>query len=125
MEAVEGIGGVFFVARDAGALAQWYEDHLGIVGPGESYGDPVWEQTAGPTVFAPFGQEHAESPHLGPTGWGINFRVRDLDVMVEQLRDHGIEVEVDPERYPNGLFAGLRDPEGNPIQLWQPMEPES
>jgi glyoxylase I family protein len=120
MERVSGIGGVFFVARDAGALGEWYAEHLGIIGPGESYDDPVWEQEAGPTVFAPFGVEHHDSPHLGPSGWGINFRVHDLDAMVDQLTDAGIEVEVDPELYPNGRFASLRDPEGNPVQLWQP-----
>ncbi len=41
--------------------------------------------------------------------------------MVEQLRGDGIHVEVDPETYPNGRFASLHDPEGNPIQLWQPV----
>jgi len=50
----------------------------------------------------------------------INFRVRDLDKMVAQLRERGIAVEVDSEVYPNGRFARLSDPEGNPIQLWQP-----
>ena len=53
----------------------------------------------------------------------INFRVDDLDAMVEQLRAAGETVDVDPERYPNGRFAGLRDPDGNGIQLWQPMDP--
>ena len=55
----------------------------------------------------------------GPTGWGINFRVRDLDAIVSQLRVAGVEVAIDPEAYPNGRFAQLRDPEGNAIQLWQ------
>jgi predicted enzyme related to lactoylglutathione lyase len=50
----------------------------------------------------------------------INFRVRDLDAMVEQLRDAKIDVTVDPEIYPNGRFARLHDPEGNPIELWEP-----
>ena len=50
----------------------------------------------------------------------INFRVRDLDAMVAQLRGNGIEVSVDAETYPNGRFAQLYDPEGNPIQLWEP-----
>jgi predicted enzyme related to lactoylglutathione lyase len=52
--------------------------------------------------------------------WMINFRVRDLAAMVKQLREADIKVEVDPEEYPNGWFARLEDPEGNPIQLWQP-----
>jgi hypothetical protein len=50
----------------------------------------------------------------------INFRVRDLNKMVTQLRERGIAVEVDSEVYPNGRFAKLSDLEGNPIQLWQP-----
>ena len=119
MQRVLGIGGVFFRAADAAALNEWYSRHLGIVMVGESYDDPVWVQERGPTVFAPFGQEHWESPHLGKSGWGINFRVADLDAMVEQLRAAGVEVEVDPETYPNGRFAQCSDPEGNPVQLWQ------
>jgi predicted enzyme related to lactoylglutathione lyase len=50
----------------------------------------------------------------------INFRVRDLDAMVKQLRAAKIDVSVDAETYPNGLFARLHDQEGNPIQLWEP-----
>ncbi len=53
----------------------------------------------------------------------MNFRVSNLAAMVEQLRNAGISVEVDPEKYPNGFFASFRDPEGNPIQLWQSMAP--
>ena len=53
----------------------------------------------------------------------INFRVDDLDALVEQLRGAGETVDVDPELYPNGRFAEVRDPEGNGIQLWQPMTP--
>jgi len=51
---------------------------------------------------------------------GHNFRVGDLDAIVAQLRATGIDVEIDPEEYPNGRFAQLRDPEGNAIQLWEP-----
>jgi glyoxylase I family protein len=51
------------------------------------------------------------------TPWMINFRVRDLEAMVAQVRASGISVEVDPERYPNGRFASLADPEGNLIQI--------
>jgi glyoxylase I family protein len=46
--------------------------------------------------------------------------VKDLDAMVGQLRAAGIEVAIDPEKYPNGRFARLHDPEGNPIELWEP-----
>jgi predicted enzyme related to lactoylglutathione lyase len=55
----------------------------------------------------------------------INFRIRDLDKMAAQLRAAGIEVKIDPQTYPNGRFARLHDPEGNPIQLWQFVKPGS
>ncbi len=120
MERVEGIGGVFFKAADPDALNAWYAEHLGVGAPPSSYDDAEWHQEAGPTVFAPFGPEHWDSPHLGPAGWGVNFRVRDLDAMVAQLRAGGVVVDVDAEVYPNGRFAQLHDPEGNAVQLWEP-----
>lgn len=122
MERVTGIGGLFFKARDAEGLGRWYAEHLGVGGPPETYEEEVWQQEAGPTVFAPFGEEHWDSPHLGPTGWGVNFRVRELDAMVDQLRAAGIAVDVDPELYPNGRFAQVTDPEGNAVQLWEPRD---
>jgi predicted enzyme related to lactoylglutathione lyase len=77
-------------------------------------------QESGPTVFAPFPKE---TDHFGDPArhWMINFRVRDLDAMVAQLRAAGVEVSVDAEVYPNGRFARLRDPEGNGIELWEPV----
>jgi glyoxylase I family protein len=58
---------------------------------------------------------------VATSGWMINFRVDDLDAMVAQVRSAGETVDLDPERYPNGRFAELRDPEGNGVQLRQPM----
>ena len=123
MERVEGIGGFFFRAADPDGLAAWYEQHLGIDPVPTSYGGTVWTQGEGPTVFAPFGPDAAESPVIGRGGWGINFRVRDLDAIVAQLGSSGVDVEVDETAYPNGRFAQLNDPEGNAIQLWEPKEP--
>lgn len=119
MERVTGIGGVFVRARDPEALQRWYATHLGVDAPPESYGAPSWWQQAGPTVLAAM---PADSAHFGGPAhsWSLNFRVADLDAMVGQLRGAGLEVEIDPETYPNGRFASLRDPEGNPVQLWQP-----
>jgi glyoxylase I family protein len=53
----------------------------------------------------------------------VNFRVRDLDKMAAQLQAAGIAVKIDAKSYPNGQFVRLRDPEGNPIELWQPAKP--
>ena len=119
MERVLGIGGFFFKAKDPGLLSAWYAEHLGVAAPPTSYDGEVWMQDAGATVFAPFGSEEGESPYLGTGGWGINFRVADLDAMTDQLRAAGIEVVVDETGYPNGRFAQVVDPEGNAIQLWQ------
>ena len=120
MERVRGIGGMFFKAEQPELLARWYDERLGVGATPESYDVPVWVQEAGPTVFAPFGRDHWASPHLGPTGWGINFRVQDLAAMVAQLRAADIPVDVDEEVYPNGRFAQIHDPEGNAVQLWEP-----
>lgn len=87
--------------------------------PPASYDELPWRQEGGFTVFAPM---PAGSEHFGRSEqqWAINFRVRDLDAMVAQLRDAGVDVNLHDEVYPNGRFADLHDPEGNPIQLWQP-----
>jgi len=119
MERVEGIGGFFFRAKDPKKLAVWYEANLGVTGVPTSYDTKPWRTTAGTTAFAPFKED---TSYFGDRRlqWMINFRVRDLDKMAAQLRGRGIAVEVDSEVYPNGRFARLSDPEGNPIQLWQP-----
>jgi glyoxylase I family protein len=119
---VLGIGGLFFRAENPEGIARWYEEHLGISLVPTSYEEEPWYQEAGPTVFAPFAKD---TTYFGrpDQGWMINFRVADLDTMVRQLRTAGIEVE-EPRSYPNGLFARLHDPECNPIELWEPRDPQ-
>ncbi|MDW5265220.1 MULTISPECIES: VOC family protein [Acidobacteriaceae] len=119
-ESVTGIGGFFFRAHDPKALAQWYQDHLGIFVTPQSKDDPVWNQQAGPTSFTPFSEK---TKYFGDDTkqWMINFRVGDLDKMAAQLEAAGIAVKVDPMAYPYGRFARLHDPEGNAIELWQPL----
>jgi catechol 2,3-dioxygenase-like lactoylglutathione lyase family enzyme len=115
MESVVGIGGVFFRSTDSKALSEWYATHLGLAG------DPVWNQEAGPTIFAPF--KH-DTDYFGrdTQQWMINLRVNDLDAMIAQLAAAGIPAETRPEwDSPEvGRFARIHDPEGNPIELWQP-----
>lgn len=93
--------------------------HADIALTPTSNDSPVWQQEAGPTVFSLFPEKtgYFGDPHKM---WMVNFRVRHLDKMVAQLRTAGIEVKIDPQTYPNGRFAHLHDPEGNPIELWQP-----
>ncbi len=121
-EKVTGIGGFFFRAQNPAALAEWYERHLGVTRTPASYDQEPWRQEAGPTIVAPF---PTASSYFGNAEkqWMINFRVRDLDAMVAQLRRAGIDVELDPTVHPNGRFARLTDPEGNPIQLWEDRRP--
>lgn len=113
MGKVTGIGGVFFRAQNTEALAQWYLEHLGIPG--------FWNQDAGPTVFVPFKADTDYFP--AHRQWMINLRVDDLDGLLLSLRDAGIAVETRPEEWDGpetGRFARIHDPEGNPIELWQP-----
>lgn len=119
MEKVTGFGGLFFRAKDPGTLAKWYADHLGVSVVPSDYDTQPWQQAAGPTVFAPFPED---TDYFGKSEqtWMINFRVSDLDAMVVQLQEAQIDVKIDPEAYPNGRFARLHDPEGNPVELWQP-----
>jgi glyoxylase I family protein len=124
MEKVIGIGGVFFRAQEPKKLAQWYQDHLGISITPANDTDPVWQQEAGPTVFAPFAEK---TTYFGDASkqWMMNFRVRDLGKMTAQLEAAGVAVKIDSETSPIGRFARIHDPEGNPIELWQPMEPKT
>lgn len=118
MERVSGIGGFFFRSQDPKKLAEWYERHLGVTRTPQTAGEEAWSQEAGTTVFAPF---PADTKYFGrpEQGWMINFRVANLDALVTQLRGAGIEVTV-AEESPIGRFGRLNDPEGNPIELWQP-----
>src|SRR5439155_18526265 len=117
MEKVSGIGGFFFRAKDPEALGQWYKKNLGIDLVPPKYSQKPWSQEAGPTVFAPF-PDDIDSFGNAAKNWMINFRVRDLEAMMAQLRAAKIDVNVDAQVYPNGRFARLYDPEGNPIELW-------
>ncbi|MHA6299842.1 VOC family protein [Devosia sp. CAU 1758] len=111
-----GIGGIFFRSSDPKALAQWYETHLGI--------PEFWSQEAGITIFAPFKKETDYFP--ADKQWMINFRVDNLDDMMDQLKAVGIDIETRPEEWDTpetGRFARIHDPEGNQIELWEPPPP--
>ena len=111
-----GIGGVFFRADDPAALQEWYGKHLGVA-LDDSF---QWMQQAGPTVFMPFARDTDYFPASKP--WMINFRVVELDKLLAALRDAGIEVTTKPEwdTPETGRFARIHDPEGNPVELWEP-----
>ena len=119
MERVTGIGGVFFRSADPSGSAAWYAQHLGV-DPGLE-GEP-WQQEAGPTVWAPFPQDtdYFGSPEQQVM---LNFRVRDLDAMLEQLRAAEVTIVGDVVDEPGvGRFAHILDPGGSRIELWQPPD---
>ena len=121
MEKVTGIGGFFFRAKDPKTLMLWYKEHLGVSLIPTSAEQSPWQQEAGATAFAAFKET---STYFDPQkGWMLNFRVRNLDKMAAQLQAAGTEVKIDPQTYPNGRFAHLHDPEGNPLELWEPGKP--
>ena len=122
---VEGMGGLFFRAKDPDALSQWYKTHLGVgpgMGPGgETHGNEwLWLTGAGPMVFQPFKES---TDYFRPEKqFMINFRVSGLDAMVERLEAAGIAVLSDPDWDAPGVgrFRRIHDPEGNAIELWEP-----
>ncbi len=116
--AVTGIGGLFFRSENPEALAAWYLAHLGVGAP---QGQFVWVQQAGPTVFAPFKADTDYFP--ADKAWMLNLRVDDLEALTARLSAAGIAVVTKPEWDASpevGRFARIQDPEGNPIELWQP-----
>ncbi|MCG8315216.1 MAG: hypothetical protein MI976_18555 [Pseudomonadales bacterium] len=121
MEKVTGIGGLFFRAKDPEALSSWYHQYLGVSPVPQNTEQLPWLQEQGATVFAPF-EEDTEYFGNPNKSWMINFRVDDLTAMVAQLEEAGIKVEISSDDSPIGKFARLTDPEGNPIELWQPAQ---
>ncbi len=119
MERVTGIGGVFMRSSDPNALASWYREHLGLSAYSEE-ADETWWQEEGPTVWAPFS---ADTDYFGrrEQGWMINFRVSDLDAMLAQLREAGVNVDDEVQAMDGiGRFGWGSDPEGNRFELWEP-----
>jgi len=122
MEQVTGIGGVFFKARDPKGMAAWYRKNLGIQSK-NGYADFTWRdkdhpEEMGRTVWAIF---PTNTTYFGQSSSSlmINYRVPNLDRMLEQLRGSGVKIEkVQDADY--GRFAWITDPEGNRIELWEP-----
>ncbi|WP_329235803.1 MULTISPECIES: VOC family protein [unclassified Streptomyces] len=116
MERVRGIGGYFMRASEPTALSAWYRDCLGL--DTDEHGR--WLQEAGPTVMATFG---SDTGYFGSRDQRtmLNFRVRDLDAMIAQLRARGADVAEETQDLEGvGRFGWVTDPEGNRVELWQP-----
>jgi predicted enzyme related to lactoylglutathione lyase len=125
---VDGIGGVFIYANDAKTLSNWYAHHFGLrletYEDGKVYGTEFKYRRLGDsskvdsTVFS-ISQSKVNLP-ADRNEVVINYRVRDLPVFLDQLRADGIEIEK-TEDFDYGRFAWIRDPEGNRIELYQPL----
>jgi predicted enzyme related to lactoylglutathione lyase len=117
LERVVGIGGVFLRGNDPEALRAWYETHLGI--QVEPWGGKAFLAEAGDgTVWSIFPGDTEYWPSEQQTM--VNYRVRDLDAMIDQLRAAGAKVDERVEEQEFGRFGWAVDPEGNRIELWEP-----
>jgi predicted enzyme related to lactoylglutathione lyase len=123
---VTGIGGIFFKAAKPKELTGWYEKHLGIAPNPYGYVAFEWREkdspdTVGQTIWNPF---PLDTKYFAPSAspFMINYRVADLDRLVEALSAEGVAV-LDKKDDPSfGKFAWIMDPEGNRIELWEPPQ---
>jgi len=113
-----GIGGFFFRTKRPSALADWYKEHLGILPVPTDMETPPWVTEGGVTVFSPFAENSdyfaADKPFM------INFRVDDMEGLLTYFAEVGIDVKNDQVMDGIGRFVHIEDPEGTPIELWQP-----
>lgn len=127
MKRVTGLGGLFFKAKDPKAMYEWYEKHLGIQreahggGAAFHWRDADDPETTGLTAWAIFSQD---SNYFAPSSapFMMNFRVENLDALLRTLREEGVAVDPKVEEYDYGKFAWITDPEGNRVELWEPLQ---
>ena len=114
-----GVGGVFFKAQDPKGLLAWYHEHLGVPLT-EGYSCFEGPEAQGMTTFAFFAED---TRYFGEGGQRamINFRVDSLDEVLERLAAAGASVDPKREDYSYGRFGWFSDPEGNRVELWEPL----
>jgi predicted enzyme related to lactoylglutathione lyase len=119
MAKVTGLGGAFLRAEDPKALYAWYEQHLGIASPNGSFSFPHESQRAC-TAVAFFPKSSEYFPVSQPAM--LNFQVDDLDAFLDRRSAAGVQVDPKREDYDYGRFGWFADPEGNRVELWQPLD---
>jgi predicted enzyme related to lactoylglutathione lyase len=128
MKRVTGIGGIFFKSDNPRGLYKWYEEHLGIHRTPDGTG-AIFEwrdaqsNSTGMTVWSIFPRD-TKYFDPGKSGFMINYRVDNLDALLEILKNEGVQIDPHREDYDYGRFAWIMDPEGNRIELWEPPKPK-
>lgn len=125
MKRVTGIGGVFFKSEDPERSKAWYKKHLGIES-GQYGGVFEWRHAAekekkGYTAWGPFKKD---TKYFDPSEreFMINYRVANLEKLLESLREEGVQVVGEIEEYEYGKFGWIIDPDGTKIELWEPKD---
>jgi predicted enzyme related to lactoylglutathione lyase len=118
MPSITGFGGIFLRADDPKALYQWYEQHLGLVKSEGAFAFPAPTQHS-QVVFSFFKPDNAYFPPAQQAM--INLQVDDLDGVLDRLIAEGVTVDPNRESYDFGKFGWITDPEGNRVELWQPI----
>ncbi|MBF6643891.1 MULTISPECIES: VOC family protein [Chryseobacterium] len=123
MKKVTGIGGIFLKCKDPKAINEWYKTHLGF--DTTPYGTSFeWlEKDSGKEGITQWNTFPEESDYFQPSekDFMINYRVDNLDALVEELKGQGVTLVDQVAVYSYGKFVHIIDPEGNKIQLWEPM----
>lgn len=122
---VTGIGGIFFKSANPEEISKWYYQHLGLE-PNE-YGS-LFEYREGSNpdqkAYAQWGPFKNDTEYFEPSKkeFMINFRVQNIEEIIERVKKEGITVTQEIETYEYGKFAHIMDPEGNKIELWEPVD---
>lgn len=127
MKRVTGIGGIFFKCKDPNKMREWYQAHLGL--NTNQYGAVFeWRQGAdttkkGFTQWSPFAET---TKYFEPStkDFMINYRVENLEALVEQLKKEGVTISDSIETFEYGKFVHIIDVEGNKVELWEPNDIE-
>lgn len=127
MKRVTGLGGIFFKCKDPEQMKDWYHRHLGL-GKGEYGAHFEWQKADGSgetgfTLWSPF-SESTKYFEPSPKDYMINYRVENLEKLVELLREEGVVVLKEIEVHSYGKFVHIMDPEGNKVELWEPNDDE-
>jgi len=123
MKKVTGIGGVFFKCADTAKMKEWYAKNLGI--DAGAWGTSFeWREKDDPEVIGntAWNAFPDTTKHFDPSkkDFMINYRVADLEALVEELKKDGVTITDEIATYEYGKFVHIIDPEGNAIELWEP-----